>query len=115
MTEAQYLNLALATLPMAAATAIALLCAATAAHRRELLLSPVSGDPAWAGALAGGLAAGVTGALVEDSGPLLFVAAVLVLGCVACYLHGRPPQVQADAESVRTAVRAGAVEHDLVL
>ncbi len=50
---------------------------------------------------AGGLAAGVVGALVEDSGPVLLVVAVFALGCVATYLWGRPvgsaPQVMVPA------------------
>jgi hypothetical protein len=76
---------------MPAATAVALLYAAVGLRRRERLLAPVAGDPAWLAALAGGLAAGVVGALVEDSGPVLLVVAVFALGCVASYLWGRPP------------------------
>jgi hypothetical protein len=44
--------------------------------------------PAWRAALAGGLGAGIAGALTNDSGPLLFVVAVFVLGVVTAYLHG---------------------------
>lgn len=75
---------------MPVATGIALLCAAVAVRSRGRLLAPVGGDPAWLAALAGGLAAGVVGALVEDSGPVLFVVAVFALGCVLSYLWGRP-------------------------
>jgi hypothetical protein len=50
----------------------------------------VGEDPAWMAALAGGLAAGVLGSLVEDSGPVLLVVAVFALGCVTAYLWGRP-------------------------
>jgi hypothetical protein len=32
--------------------------------------------------------AGIAGALTNDSGPLLFVVAVFVLGVVTAYLHG---------------------------
>ena len=46
-------------------------------RRRERLLAPVAGDPAWLAALAGGLTAGVVGALAEDSGPVLLVVAVV--------------------------------------
>ena len=53
--------------------------------------APVGGDPGWTAAFAGGLTAGVVGALVEDSGPLLLVGAMLALACIAAYLHGRPP------------------------
>ena len=59
-------------------------------RRRDRLLAPVASDPAWLAALAGGLAAGVVGALVEDSGPVLLVVAVFALGCVLSYLWGRP-------------------------
>ena len=75
---------------MPVATALALLCAAFGLRRRERLLAPVAGDPAWLAALCGGLTAGVVGALVEDSGPVLLVVAVFALGCVLTYLWGRP-------------------------
>ncbi|HEY7951411.1 MAG TPA: hypothetical protein VID70_00390 [Solirubrobacteraceae bacterium] len=75
---------------MPVATALALIAAAIGVRRRERLLEPVGGDPAWLAALAGGLAAGVVGALSEDSGPVLFVVAVFVLICVLGYLWGRP-------------------------
>jgi hypothetical protein len=75
---------------MPVATALALVCAAFGVRRRERLLAPVGGDPAWLAALAGGLTAGVVGALVEDSGPVLLVVAVFALGCVTAYLWGRP-------------------------
>ncbi len=75
---------------MPVATGIALLYAGVAVRSRARLLAPVGGDPAWLAALAGGLAAGVVGALVEDSGPVLLVVAVFALGCVLSYLWGRP-------------------------
>jgi hypothetical protein len=75
---------------MPLATALVLLSAWVGVRRRDRLLAPVGGDPAWLAALAGGLAAGVAGALVEDSGPVLLVVAVFALGCVATYLWGRP-------------------------
>jgi hypothetical protein len=75
---------------MPVATAIALLAAIAAVRRRAALLAPVGEDPAWPAALAGGLAAGVVGALVEDSGPLLLVVAVFALGCVLSYLGTAP-------------------------
>jgi len=59
-------------------------------RRRDRLLAPVAVDPAWLAAFAGGLAAGLLGALSEDSGPVLLVVAVFTLGCVAAYLWGRP-------------------------
>jgi hypothetical protein len=75
---------------MPLATALALLYAWLGLRRHERLLVPVAGDPAWRAALAGGLTAGVVGALVEDSGPVLLVVAVFTLGCVLSYLWGRP-------------------------
>ena len=51
---------------------------------------PCGEDPAWRAALYGSLAAGVVGALVEDSGPVLLVVAVFTGACVLCYLWGRP-------------------------
>lgn len=75
---------------MPVATAVALLLSALAVWRRERVLSPVASDPAWAAALSGGLTAGVIGALSEDSGPVLLVVAVLMLGCVLAYLWGKP-------------------------
>jgi hypothetical protein len=75
---------------MPVATAVALVYAALGIRRRERLLAPVAQDPAWQAAFAGGLTAGVVGAFVEDSGPVLLVVAVFVLGCLAAYLWGRP-------------------------
>jgi hypothetical protein len=73
---------------MPVATAFALACGALAIRRRARLLAPVGADPAWLAALAGGFAAGIVGALAEDSGPVLLVVAVFALGCVATYLWG---------------------------
>ncbi len=75
---------------MPAATGFALLYAALGLRRRKRLLAPVADDVAWQAAFAGGLTAGVVGALTEDSGPVLLVVAVFALGCVATYLWGRP-------------------------
>ncbi len=73
------------------ATALALALCAFAIRHRAALLEPVRQDPAWQAALAGGLSAGVIGALVEDSGPVLLVVAVFALGSVASYLSAAPP------------------------
>ncbi|MGO9322873.1 MAG: hypothetical protein ACLQBY_19010 [Solirubrobacteraceae bacterium] len=89
---------------MPVATALALLCAGLGLRRRAHLLAPVGGDPAWLAALAGGLAAGVVGALVEDSGPVLLVVAVFTLGCVLSYLWGKP-RADADLERPRLSTR----------
>jgi hypothetical protein len=75
---------------MPVATAVALLAGALGLRRRERLLLPVQGDPVWQAALAGGLTAGVVGALAEDSGPVLLVVAVFALGCVTTYLWAAP-------------------------
>jgi len=87
---------------MPAATALALAASALAVRRRERLLAPVGGDPAWLAALAGGLTAGVAGMLSEDSGPLLLVVAVFALGCVLSYLWGRPSPWPATAPTRRS-------------
>jgi len=56
----------------------------------RVLAPPHDGRP-WRAVLLGGLAAGAVGALVEDSGPLLLVSAVLALACVVGYLRSGPP------------------------
>ncbi len=75
---------------MPVATALALACSGLAIRSRERLLVPVGGDQLWLAALSGGLAAGVVGSLVEDSGPVLLVVAVLALGCVLSYVWAPP-------------------------
>jgi hypothetical protein len=70
------------------ATVIGLLAVAYALRNRRLFA--VLPDPAWRAALFGGLAAGIAGALTEDSGPLLFVVAVFTLACVTAYIRGAP-------------------------
>ena len=95
-------------------TALALLGSLLVAASPRRLLSPVAEDPVWEAALAGGLTAGVVGALVEDSGPLLFVVAVVALGCVLAYLWGRPvPAAQRSGACPQPAPAAasGAVRH----
>jgi hypothetical protein len=77
---------------MPEATALALLGAVLGVRQRRRLLAPVAEDPAWPAALAGGLTAGVVGALTEDSGPVLLVVALFTLICVLGYLWGRPPE-----------------------
>jgi hypothetical protein len=75
------------------ATALALVLSVLGVRRYRRLLAPVGVDPAWLAALAGGLTAGVIGALSEDSGPVLLVIAVGALGCVLSYLWGPPSGV----------------------
>jgi hypothetical protein len=72
------------------ATVLALVLSALGVRHHERLFARVNGDPAWLAALAGGLTAGVIGALTEDSGPVLLVVAVGTLACVLSYLWGRP-------------------------
>ena len=81
-----------------AATALALACAVAGVRARARLLAPVAAEHAWQAALAGGLAAGVVGALSEDSGPVLLVVAMLALACVTIYLWGRPPARPSSSE-----------------
>lgn len=90
---------------MPVATTLALLLATIGIRYRQRLLDPVHSDPAWLAALAGGLTAGVVGALCEDSGPVLLVVAVFAIVCVVAYLHGQARTHDAeslDAESVLT-------------
>jgi hypothetical protein len=72
---------------MPVAFGLSVLAVAVALVYRDRIYGHLPG-PAWRAALAGGLAAGVAGALTNDSGPLLFVVAVFVLGVVTAYLHG---------------------------
>jgi hypothetical protein len=91
------------------ATALALLAGGWGVARRAHVCAPVGADPGWMAALCGGLAAGVVGALSEDSGPVLLVVAVGTLGCVVGYLWGRPP-----ARELLVNVQAGqSVQRDL--
>jgi hypothetical protein len=109
--------------PMLLATVLAACAAVLGLARRDRLLAPVGCDPGFSAAFAGGLVAGVVGALVEDSGPLLLVEAVFTMACVAVYLAARPTPAgrgrEADtdprARLDRAAVAAGAVQHDLML
>ena len=87
---------------MPLATALALVLSALAVRHHRRLLAPVGCDPGWLAALAGGLTAGVIGALSEDSGPVLLVVAVGVLGCVLSYLWGRPGDVAVTPRSPDT-------------
>jgi hypothetical protein len=86
---------------MPVATLLALTCAVFAIRRRTRLLEPVHGDPAWLAALAGGLAAGLIGSLVEDSGPVLLVVAVFTLGSVLTYLWTGPSSAQSSPDTPR--------------
>ena len=80
----------------------------------------LGGDPAFRAALAGGLAAGVVGALTEDSGPLLLLVAAAALACVAGYVYAGSPATARGGEPappLRPLVArapVGAPEPDLV-
>lgn len=88
---------------MPAATTLALLFAAAGIRYRERLLDPVQSDPAWLAALAGGLTAGVVGALSEDSGPVLLVVAVFAIACMLAYLCARDRTPSAEPALTSTA------------
>lgn len=75
---------------MPVATVVTVLACALAIRARERVLAPVACNPAWRAALTGGLVAGVVGALVEDSGPVLLLVATFALACVVAYLWGKP-------------------------
>jgi hypothetical protein len=90
---------------MPLATALALAASFIAVRRRDRVLAPVHGDPAWLAALAGGLTAGTIGALSEDSGPELLVVAVFVLACVLGYLWGGPALAQTVSSSSQSTLR----------
>jgi hypothetical protein len=97
---------------MPLATALALVASVVAVRRREQVCTPVDSDPAWLAALAGGLTAGVIGALSEDSGPVLLVVAVFALGCVLSYLWGKPlgaETVMRRSRDTRPATRSRAL------
>lgn len=84
---------------MPAATAVALVYSAIGLRLRRRLLAKIDSEELWLAALAGGLTAGVVGALSEDSGPVLLVVAVFALGCVLSYLWGRPPAARRNPDT----------------
>jgi hypothetical protein len=87
-------------MPLSVIVSIAATVAAIAMRHRLYAALP---GPAWRAALLGGLASGVVGALTTDSGPLLFVVAVVVLGVITAYLAGGAghPAVAAAAAGAR--------------
>ncbi len=94
------------------ATALALVVSALGVRHHRRLLASVDCDPGWLAAFAGGLTAGVIGALSEDSGPVLLVVAVGVLGCVLSYLWGRPgDEVRQHNPDMSRATRSRARTH----
>jgi hypothetical protein len=91
---------------MPVATGLALAGSVVAVRRRERVCAPVESDPAWLAALAGGLTAGVIGALTEDSGPVLLVVAAFALACVLAYLWGRPGAPSRDTDALAHSAAA---------
>ena len=89
-----YRGLLRGLMPLSASLAITAAVVAIAMRRRLYAALP---GPAWQAALLGGLASGVVGALTNDSGPLLFVVSVVVLGVVTAYLKGGPGTPEAPA------------------
>lgn len=87
--ELAWNNLRAGIMPLLAALSIALI--AWGVWRRDRLLARLPGADAWGAALAGGAAAGVVGALTNDSGPILLVFATFATGWLAAYLHGGRP------------------------
>jgi hypothetical protein len=61
-----------------------------AVRRRERVLAPVDGDPAWRALLAGLVAAGVAGAVFNDSGPVLLLFEAFFAASAVLYLRGDP-------------------------
>ena len=80
-----------ATTPVTVGLALAALAAGFAARAR--LLAPLDGAAGrpWRAGLAGTLAATATGALVNDSGPIILLIGVAALGLAVAYVVGRPP------------------------
>jgi hypothetical protein len=75
---------------MPAATAIALLAIACGLRYRKRLLAPLGGDAAITAALGGIVAVGVSGAVFNDSGPVLLLFATFIAACVVLYVRGDP-------------------------
>jgi hypothetical protein len=71
-------------------TILALAAIAAGAWARERLLPGVPGADAWRAALGGMGAAGIAGALSNDSGPLLLVMATFGAAWVWGYLRSPP-------------------------
>jgi len=95
-------------MPLATLAALAFAC--WALIRRRGLLAAVSCDPGWEAALVGAVAAGILGALVEDSGPLLLVTAMGALACVLAYVGA--PEPGASGKHGGEVVDADGQRHD---
>lgn len=69
---------------------MALLGAAVAVRRRDLVYGPLGDRPAWTCALAGTIAAAIAGALANDSGPVLLIVGIAVGAFATAYVRGAP-------------------------
>lgn len=58
-------------------------------RNRRWLLAPLD-VPAWRAALLGSIAASIIGSATNDSGPLMFIIGVFVLGFIVAYVQGDP-------------------------
>ncbi len=83
--ELAWNNLTAGVMPVLAA--LSLLAIGWGVWRRDRLLAGLPGAAAWGAALAGSAAAGIAGALSNDSGPLLLVFATFGTVWVAAYLR----------------------------
>jgi hypothetical protein len=75
---------------MAVVAVIGVGCMIWGVRRREDLLRPMRGHPAFVAGIWGALAATVVGALSNDSGPVIFDVGFLGLLLAAAYGHGAP-------------------------
>lgn len=80
-------------------------------RRRLDVFAPLRGSPPWEAAFGGSLAASVAGALFNDSGPLLFVFGMIIIGFMTLYARGVPAAKAeaAEQEPARGARRDSAV------
>lgn len=71
-------------------TALCALAVGYALAHRDRVYAAIRDDAVWRAALGGGLAASISGALFNDSGPLLLFIGVVALGFVTAYLRAAP-------------------------
>lgn len=83
---------------MPVATVLAVVAVVLAYRRRDRLYGPVAGRPAWAAAMVGGAAGGIVGSIANDSGPVLLVIGVAVLGAGTAYVRGGEGLEAADSK-----------------
>lgn len=80
------------------APVLTLLCALAVGYaivHRDRVYAAIRGDAVWRAALAGGLAASISGSLFNDSGPMLLFIGIGSLAFVTAYLRS-PPGVRED-------------------